>query len=134
MPEHAFDFASLLRMLQHRLALEIIEAVSYSNAGLFFPLGLFRPTILHVLLVLIALFQLNLDRDEEESHSFEHHGGQTAINTVLDMVVSVGECLAKPEEARCDPPDPLESNSFGPSLRVCELSDGHLVDQLQQDV
>ena len=60
-PEHAFDFAGLLGMLQHGLALEIIEAVSDSSTCLFFPFGLFDPPVLHVLLVLITFLQLQLD-------------------------------------------------------------------------
>ena len=70
MPKHALDPLCFLGMLENCLALKIIEPVSDTMTSFKLPLFLIFTPELHVFLVLVASKQLQLNVNEEESHTF----------------------------------------------------------------
>ena len=72
LPEHAVYLVVFLSSGQDLLVLKVIEPVAYALAKLVSKLFVLLLPLLNVGAVTIAVQDLNLDRDNEESQAFNH--------------------------------------------------------------
>ena len=82
MPKHTFNALSLLGLLEYSLALEVVKTIRDAFADFDSLIGFFIYALNHKLPVAIACYELQLDRNEEESDALEHHRGQTFLHRV----------------------------------------------------
>ena len=74
-------------MFEHRFTLEVIETIGDTSTYFILPVSFIFLSVLHVFLILVTFNKLQLDCDEEECYTFEHHGSQASIDLVIELAI-----------------------------------------------